>query len=130
MPTETGLSLFGVLQQADPALVDPGLTAQLECLLDEVVIGKQEMIGAIDAVCDVAQRIIGKLQEGAVAGGPPLLGAATAGGAGSRPPTPAMKRFADSIARAERRQAPIGLCDIGINLPRVPRSARTQESRL
>jgi DNA topoisomerase-3 len=63
VPTETGLSLFGVLKQADPSLVDPGLTAQLECLLDEVVIGKQEMMGAIDAVCDVAQRIIGKLQE-------------------------------------------------------------------
>ena len=102
VPTETGLSLFGVLKQADPSLVDPGLTAQLECLLDEVVIGKQEMIGAIDAVCDVAQRIIGKLQEGAAAGGPPLLGAAIAADAGSRPPTPAMKRFADSLARQKR----------------------------
>ena len=50
MPTETGLSLFGVLKQADPALVDPGVTAQLECLLDDVVVGKQEMVGAIDAV--------------------------------------------------------------------------------
>ena len=85
VPTETGLSLFGVLKQADPSLVDPGLTAQLECLLDEVVIGKQEMIGAIDAVCDVAQRIIGKLQEGAAAGGPPLLGAAIAGDGGITP---------------------------------------------
>ena len=56
VPTETGLSLFGVLKQADPALVDPGVTAQLECLLDDVVVGKQEMVGAIDAVCDVAQR--------------------------------------------------------------------------
>jgi hypothetical protein len=27
--TEAGLSLFGVLKQADPALVDPGVTAQL-----------------------------------------------------------------------------------------------------
>jgi hypothetical protein len=36
------------------------VTAQLECLLDDVVVGKQEMIGAIDAVCDVAQRIIGR----------------------------------------------------------------------
>ena len=58
VPTDTGLKLFGVLKQADPALVDPGVTAQLEFLLDDVVIGKQEMIGAIDAVCDVAQRII------------------------------------------------------------------------
>jgi DNA topoisomerase-3 len=99
VPTETGLSLFGVLKQADPALVDPGVTAQLECVLDDVVVGKQEMIGAIDAVCDVAQRIIGKLKDGAAGGGPPLLGAAVGNGAGTYPPTPAMKRFADSLAR-------------------------------
>ena len=113
VPTETGLSLFGVLKQADPSLVDPGLTAQLECLLDEVVIGKQGMIGTIDAVCDVAQRIIGKLQEGAVAGGPPLLGAAMAGGAGSRPPTPAMKRFADGIVREKGVKPPPGYATSG-----------------
>jgi DNA topoisomerase-3 len=118
VPTETGLSLFGVLKQADPSLVDPGLTAQLECLLDEVVIGKQEMIGAIDAVCDVAQRIIGKLQEGAAAGGPPLLGAAIAADSGSRPPTPAMKRFADSIARQKRIKPPPGY-DTSISICRT-----------
>ena len=77
VPTETGLSLFGILKQADPALVDPGVTAQLECLLDDVVVGKQEMVGAIDAVCDVAERIIGKLKESATAGGTPLLGSRT-----------------------------------------------------
>jgi DNA topoisomerase-3 len=113
VPTETGLSLFRVLRQADPSLVDPGLTAQLECLLDEVVIGKQEMIGAIDAVCDVAQRIIGKLQERAVAGRPPLLGAAAAGGSALRPPTPAMKRFAESIARAKGVKPPPGYAASG-----------------
>src|SRR5271155_1584235 len=113
VPTETGLSLFGVLKEADPALVDPGVTAQLECLLDDVVIGKQQMIGAIDAVCDVAQRIIGKLQEGAAAGGPPLLGAAIAGDTGSRPPTPAMKRFADSIAQQKCIKPPPGYATSG-----------------
>jgi DNA topoisomerase-3 len=114
VPTETGMSLFGVLKQADPALVDPGVTAQLECLLDEVVIGKQEMVGAIDAVCDVAQRIIGKLKDGASAGGPPLLGAAVGGGdAGGRPPTPAMKRFANSIARQKRIKPPPGYSKSG-----------------
>jgi len=113
VPTETGLALFGVLKQADPSLVDPGLTAQLECLLDEVVIGKQQMIGAIDAVCDVAQRIIGKLQEGDAPGEPPLLGAAVAGDAGSRPPTPAMKRFADRIAREKGVKPPPGYATTG-----------------
>ena len=39
VPTEAGLTLFGVLKQADSALVDPGVTAQLECLLDDVVVG-------------------------------------------------------------------------------------------
>jgi DNA topoisomerase-3 len=113
VPTETGLSLFGVLKQADPALVDPGVTAQLECLLDEVVIGKQEMIGAIDAVCDVAQRIIGKLKDGAAAGGTPVLGAAVNGDAGGRPPTPAMKRFADSVARQKGIKPPPGYTKSG-----------------
>src|SRR5271166_4007409 len=93
VPTETGLSLFGALKQADPSLVDPGLTAQLECLLDEVVIGK--------------------LQEGAATGGPPLLGAAIAGDAGSRPTTPAMKRFADRIARKKGVKPPPGYATSG-----------------
>ena len=109
VPTEAGLSLFGVLKQADPALVDPGVTAQLECLLDDVVVGKQEMVGAIDAVCNVAERIIGKLKEGAVAGVSPPLGASVGNGAAAAsPPTPAMKRFADSIARQKGIKPPPG----------------------
>jgi DNA topoisomerase-3 len=104
VPTETGLRLFGVLREADPALVDPGLTAQLECLLDDVVIGKQEMVGAIDAVCDVAERIIGKLRNGAHGGGAPLRGGDGSGG--SRPPTPAMKRYALTLARQKRVKLP------------------------
>jgi DNA topoisomerase III len=108
VPTEAGLSLFGVLKQADPALVDPGVTAQLECLLDDVVVGKQEMVGAIDAVCDVAQRIIGKLKDGAATGGSPLLGAAVGNGPGTFPPTPAMKRFADSLVRQKGIKPPAG----------------------
>jgi DNA topoisomerase-3 len=108
VPTEAGLSLFGVLKQADPALVDPGVTAQLECLLDDVVVGKQEMVGAIDAVCDVAQRIIGKLTKGAATGGPPFLVASVENGAGAYPPTPAMKRFAESLVRQKGIKPPPG----------------------
>jgi DNA topoisomerase-3 len=108
VPTEAGLSLFGVLKQADPALVDPGVTAQLECLLDDVVVGKQEMIGAIDAVCDVAQRIIGKLTEGAATGGPPFLVASVENSTGAYPPTPAMKRFAESLVRKKGIKPPPG----------------------
>ena len=100
VPTEAGLSLFGVLKQADPALVDPGVTAQLECLLDEVVVGKQEMVGAIDAVCNVA--------EGGAGGGPPFLGAAVGNGHGTFPPTPAMKRFANGLARQKGIKPPPG----------------------
>jgi DNA topoisomerase III len=83
------------------------VTARLECLLDDVVVGKQEMVGVIDAVCDVAQRIIDKLKEGAP-GGPPLHGASVGigAGAGAYPPTPAMKRFADSLARQKGIKPP------------------------
>src|ERR1700741_1335293 len=108
VPTETGLSLFGVLKQADPVLVDPGVTAQLECLLDDVVVGKQEMVGAIDAVCAVAERIINKLKEGATVGVPSLLGSAGGNGTATYPPTPAMKRFADSLVRQKRIKPPPG----------------------
>ena len=100
--------MFGVLKQADPALVDPGVTAQLECLLDDVVVGKQEMVGAIDAVCDVAERIINKLKEGATVGVPSLLGSAGGNGTATYPPTPAMKRFADSLVRQKRIKPPPG----------------------
>ena len=109
VPTETGLSLFGVLKQADPALVDPGVTAQLECLLDDVVVGKQEMVGAIDAVCDVAERIIDKLRERRCRWEDCrhlLRQPATA--RATFPPTPAMKRFADSLVRQKGIKPPPG----------------------
>jgi DNA topoisomerase III len=83
------------------------VTAQLECLLDDVVVGKQEMVGAIDAVCNVAERIIGKLKDGS-GGRDPLLGAATGNGAAAYPPTPAMKRFADSLVRQKGIKPPPG----------------------
>ena len=105
VPTETGLSLFSVLEKADPTLVDPGATAQLEYLLDDVVGGKQEMVGAIDAVCDVALRIIGKLTGG---GGTLPPGGSKGGGARSFPPTPAMKRYAESLARQKGLRPPTG----------------------
>ncbi len=113
VPTDTGLKLFGVLKNADPALVDPGVTAQLEFLLDDVVIGKQEMIGAIDAVCDVAQRIIGKLKHGAPVGGALVFGPGFGGADGSRPPTPAMKRFAKALSRQKSISLPAGYTKSG-----------------
>ncbi len=108
VPTEAGLSLFGVLKQADPALVDPGVTAHLECLLDEVVVGKQEIVGAIDAVCSVAEQIIAKLKEGAASGGLPSFGVVVGNGREAFPPTPSMKRYADSLARQKGIKLPAG----------------------
>jgi DNA topoisomerase-3 len=64
------------------------------------------MVSAIDAVCDVAQRIIGKLKDGAAGGGPSLLGAAVGNGPAAYPPTPAMKRY--SLARQKSIKPPPG----------------------
>ena len=109
VPSDRGLALFGVLERADPALVDPGVTAELECLLDDVVLGKQEMTVAIDAVCDAARRIIGRLGEGAAGGTAVALGDASGGYSGKdRPPTAAMKRFAASIAKRKGIKPPAG----------------------
>ncbi len=70
VPTGRGLLLHEVLRAADPALVDPGVTAQLERLLDGVLVGETAMMGAIDAVCAQAERIIGRLAGHGAAGLP------------------------------------------------------------
>ena len=131
VPTDRGLALFGVLERADPALVDPGVTAELECLLDDVVLGKQEMMGAIDAVCDAARRIIGGLGDGAVTGETVELGVALGGeNCGEHPPTTAMKRFVASIARRKGVKPPAGytksgaVCRAFLNLHAPERAAR------
>ncbi len=107
VPSERGLALFGVLERADPALVDPGVTAELECVLDDVVLGKKDMTVAIDAVCDAARRIIGRLGDGAAGAAGAALGDASGGYSGKdRPPTAAMKKFAASIAKREGIKPP------------------------
>ena len=107
VPTDRGLALFKVLKHADPALVDPGVTAELECLLDDVVTGKQEMMGAIDEVCAAARRIIGRLADGIAAGERiEPSDAFNSDNNKERPPTAAMKRFAASIAKRKGIKPP------------------------
>jgi DNA topoisomerase III len=113
VPTDRGLSLFGILQRADPALVDPGVTAQLECLLDDVLVGRQKMMGAIDAVCVAATRIIERLTSASDGIATPLPGVAASQQNGERPPTLAMKRFVDSIARQKGIKPPRGYAKSG-----------------
>ncbi len=105
VPTERGLALFGVLKRADPALVDPGVTAELECLLDDVLTGRQEMTGAIDAVCDSARRIIGRLGERGADAEDMVPGEAEGG---DRPPTAKMRKFAASITKSKGIRPPAG----------------------
>ncbi len=122
VPTERGLALFGVLERADPALVDPGVTAQLELLLDEVLVGSQEMTGAVEAVCAQALRIINQLTDGASAQALPLMGDAPfpgktakgkAGGGGALPPTPAMKRYVVNLSQQKGIAPPAGYAKSG-----------------
>ncbi len=107
VPTDRGLALFGVLKRADPALVDPGVTAELECLLDNVLTGRQEMTGAIDAVCDSARRIIGRLGERG-ADGEAVVPGEDGDSTGDRPPTAKMRKFAASIAKSKGIKPPAG----------------------
>ena len=112
VPTERGLALFATLERADPALVDPGVTAQLECLLDEVLVGRQGMLEAVDAVCAQAQRIIGRLTEGA--GGAGQGSPFSTGTAGrNRPPTPPMLRYVEDLARRTGVAPPPGYAESG-----------------
>lgn len=108
VPTERGLSLHAVLERADPALVDPGVTAQMERLLDEVLVGQQEMGSAIDAVCAQASRIIAHLQEGVGIIDPVLHSGPARRGGSDRPPTAAMKRVVDNLVRQKGIKPPRG----------------------
>ena len=108
VPTERGLALFAVLEQADPALVDPGVTAQMERLLDEVLVGQQDMVSAIDAVCAQASRIIDRLQASPPVDNAGLLGGMAKARGVDRPPTPAMKQFVDSLAQRKGLPPPRG----------------------
>src|SRR6516162_2529123 len=69
------------------------------------------MFGAIDAVCDVAQRIIGRLKDGTAAGGPPPNRLAS-GHCSKRPSCRNLKRrhsFADNVFAQHRpkRRTPV-----------------------
>ncbi len=96
VPTERGLALFAVLEQADPALVDPGVTAQMEHLLDLVLTGQQEMVAAIDAVCAQASRLIGRIVEGAASASTALPGGTPGGGTPDQARRSTAKRSAGS----------------------------------
>lgn len=61
VPTPAGLQLFETLRGAAPALVDPGTTALWEMKLDEVVTGRADFRGVIDAIATEADRLIGVL---------------------------------------------------------------------
>ena len=132
VPTEPGLALFGVLGRADPGLVDPGVTAEMECLLDDVLTGRQEMMGAIDAVCASARRIIGKLAVQGSDGEALVPG--NAPGGGDRPPTAAMRKYAASIAKRKGIKPPRGytksaaVCRAFLD-EHVPRQSQGQSER-
>jgi DNA topoisomerase-3 len=111
VPTERGLALFGILEKADPALVDPGVTAQFELLLDEVLVGKQQVMGAVGAVCEQASRIIERLVGSAVPLAEHGPAAATLPGilpGSGRPPSPAMRKFVEGLAARLKTKPPVG----------------------
>jgi DNA topoisomerase-3 len=78
----------------------------MERLLDDVLVGQQEMVGAIDAVCAQASRIIGRLQEGTTSVNLGQL--RSTGGGGDRAPSPAMRSFVDSLVRQKGLKPPRG----------------------
>jgi DNA topoisomerase-3 len=92
------------------------VTARLEFLLDEILVGKQETEAAIDAVCDQAARIIGRLVESGAAAAP-LPGDAAVGATlpgivplpgPTRPPSPAMRKFVEDLAARLKVKPPSG----------------------
>ena len=103
-PTERGLALYNVLAETDPTLVDPGQTAEMEFLLDDVVTGRREMMSAIDGVCEAAMRSIGRIAERAKQ----EPGNGVAALQKERAPSAKMKKFAKSLAESRGLKLPKG----------------------
>ena len=70
-------------------------------------------MGAIDAVCVAAARIIERLTSASEVIATPLPGVVASQRNGERPPTPAMKRFVDSIAKQKGIKPPRGYTKSG-----------------
>ena len=118
VPTERGLALFGILEKADRALVDPAVTAKLEFLLDEVLVGRRRAEEAIDAVvCGQAARIIGRLLEGAPSDGvalPAISSSEVKRGAGRRTRRTARNPGAASPGTRTRARPATGMAPSGV----------------
>ena len=71
------------------------------------------MMGAIDAVCVAAARIIERLTSASEVIAAPLPDVVASQQNGERPPTPAMKRFVDSIAKQKGIKPPRGYTKSG-----------------
>jgi len=67
--------------------------------------------------------IIGKLKDGAPGESSALPGSASLAGGVERPPTPATKKYAVTMARQQRVRLPAGHAE-RLHLSRVPRTAR------
>src|SRR4051812_12901941 len=74
----------------------------MERLLDDVLVGQQEMLDAIDAVCAQASRIIGRLLAGTTSADAALLRVAVPAEAGAKPARQAPPR------KGRRRSRPQG----------------------
>lgn len=95
--TEKGLSLYGVLLDAAPALVDPGTTAQWEMRLDDVVLGKEQRDTVISDVAAAARDLVEALRAKKVPGG---------GGSTGGKPTAPMLKAVQGIQRRLKIMAP------------------------
>jgi DNA topoisomerase-3 len=89
------------------------VTAQFEFLLDEILVGKQQVEGAIDAICSQAARILERLigSAGSVAGsgaGEPAVPGTTTLPRPARPPSPAMRKFVEGLATRLKLKPPRG----------------------
>lgn len=93
----------------------------MERLLDDVLVGQQEMVGAIDAVCAQASRIIGRLTDGTISADAALLRAAVPAQADGKVARRAPPRKGRKGFRTSGQDAP--------NVPPKPYEAPQRERR-
>jgi DNA topoisomerase-3 len=97
-PTDAGLTLFGILYNIDPSLVDPATTAEWELQIDEIARGELSLELFLNAIEAETRRLVSKLRQQKAN---PKFGTVS-------PPTPAMMKAVAAIQSATGRTPPPG----------------------
>jgi DNA topoisomerase-3 len=123
-PTDQGMTLYKLLAEAAPRLVDPGVTALWELRLDQILLGRVTADQVIQEIAHEAEKVVAALTRRVAEGNLTLLAGSGRFGAArqarvsprlsgqiSRPPTEKQVAFLTKLSKEKAAKIPAGTLD-------------------